>query len=181
MRGYDRSHRLHKGRKTRTFLQQKDSEIAEQIAGEVGLTGEVVDSKVTHDYVLQANQSDMDFLQERARRLQYEVVVEDKTLHFRPVGNAESELLTITLDDDLLEFSPRLSAMRQVSEVAVRGWDPKEKKEIVGQAKIGDEVSTMGGNTSGGSALMPPIVTPDKGPVGENQATSRTSRREGRQ
>jgi len=32
-----------------------------------------------------------------------------------------------------------------------------------------------------GRALMPPVVTPDTGPVGENQATSRTSRREGRQ
>jgi membrane protease subunit HflK len=42
-------------------------------------------------------------------------------------------------------------------------------------------LDSLGGNTSGGSALMPPIVTPDKGPVGENQATSRTSRREGRQ
>ena len=42
-------------------------------------------------------------------------------------------------------------------------------------------LGSMGANASGGNALMPPIVTPDKGPVGENQATSRTSRREGRQ
>jgi membrane protease subunit HflK len=39
----------------------------------------------------------------------------------------------------------------------------------------------LGGNTSSRGALMPPVVTPDGGPVGENQATSRTSRREGRQ
>lgn len=150
VRGYDRRHRLHNGRKTRTFVQQKDSDIAAQIANELGLSSEVVDSQVTHDYVLQANQSDMDFLQERARRIQYEVVVADKTLHFRPIGNAESEILAMTLDDHLLEFYPRLSAVRQLSEVTVRGWDPKEKKEIVGQAKLGDEVSTMGGETAGG-------------------------------
>jgi len=36
-----------------------------------------------------------------------------------------------------------------------------------------------GGGT--GRALMPPIVTPDSGPAGENAATNRTSRREGRQ
>ncbi|WP_317615778.1 hypothetical protein, partial [Phormidesmis priestleyi] len=34
-------------------------------------------------------------------------------------------------------------------EVAVRGWNLKDKKEIVGQARRGDEVSTMGGQTSG--------------------------------
>ena len=102
-----------------------------------------------HDYVLQANQTDMDFLQERARRIQYEVVVEDKTLFFRPVSNAEGEIVTLTMNDDLLEFYPRLSAVRQVSEVMVRGWNPKEKQEIVGQARTGDEVSTMGGQNSG--------------------------------
>ncbi len=153
VRGYDRRHRLHRGRKTRTFVQQKDSDIADQIASEAGLTGQAEDSQVTHDYVLQANQSDMEFLQERARRIQYEVVVEDKTLFFRPVANAESEIATLSMEDDLLEFYPYLSSVRQVSEVTVRGWDPKEKKEIVGQAKTGDEVSTMGGQDSGGALI----------------------------
>ena len=37
------------------------------------------------------------------------------------------------------------------------------------------------GGSSTGRALMPPIVTPDSGPAGENAATNRTSRREGRQ
>jgi membrane protease subunit HflK len=39
----------------------------------------------------------------------------------------------------------------------------------------------LGGGSSSRRALMPPIVTPDSGPVGENSATSRTSRREGRE
>jgi membrane protease subunit HflK len=39
----------------------------------------------------------------------------------------------------------------------------------------------LGGGSSARRALMPPIVTPDSGPVGENSATSRTSRREGRE
>jgi len=38
-----------------------------------------------------------------------------------------------------------------------------------------------GGNTSGDGPLLPPVVTPDHGPEGENQATNRTSRREARQ
>jgi membrane protease subunit HflK len=39
----------------------------------------------------------------------------------------------------------------------------------------------LGGGSSSRRALMPPIVTPDSGPVGENSASSRTSRREGRE
>jgi len=147
VRGYDRRHRLQRGRKTRTFLQQKDSEIASEIAREAGLSADAVDSSVTHDYVIQANQTDLDFLHERARRIQYEVVVYDKKLFFRPVQNDQSEVLTLTMDDHLLEFCPRLSTAGQVSEVSVRGWNPKERKEIVSQAQ--PESSTMGGTQSG--------------------------------
>lgn len=153
VRGYDRRHRLQRGRKTRTFVQQKDSDIASQIASEAGLTAQAEDSGTTHDYVLQANQTDLNFLRERAGRIQYEVVVEDKKLFFRPVANAQGGVLTLAMDNDLLEFYPRLSSAGQVSEVTVRGWSPKDKKELVGQAKAGDEVSTMGGQESGAALV----------------------------
>src|SRR4029434_6733119 len=96
--------------------QHKASDTASQIAREAGLTAQAEDSATVHDYILQANQTDLDFLHERASRIQYEVVVEDKTLFFRPVGNAQSEVLTISMDDDLLEFSPRLSSAGQATE-----------------------------------------------------------------
>lgn len=153
VRGYDRRHRLNRGRKTRTFTQQKDSDIASQIANETGLTPQTTDSSVIHDYVVQANQTDMEFLQERAARIQYEVLVQDKTLLFKPVSNADSEILTLTMENDLLEFYPRLSSMLLVSEVAVRGWNVKEKKEIVSQARGGDENSDMGGQTNAAAVV----------------------------
>jgi uncharacterized protein len=149
VRGYDRRHRLQKGRKTRTFVGLKDSDIASQIAREAKLKVEAVDSKVMHDYVIQANQTDLEFLRERAGRIHYEVFVSDKTLHFRPVQNDQSEVLTLTMGDQLLEFYPRLSMTRQVGEVSVRGWDPQQKKEIVGTAEIGFESAQMDGKKSG--------------------------------
>jgi phage protein D len=153
VRGHDRRHRLLRGRKTRSFVQQKDSDIASTIASEAGLTAQAEDSQVVHDYVLQPNQTDLEFLKERARRIEYEIVVEAKTLYFRPVQNAQGEILTVTPDDDLLEFYPRLSTMGQLSELELRGWSPKDKKEIVAKAKAGDEVSTMGGSDSGAAMV----------------------------
>lgn len=149
VRGYDRRHRLMRGRKTRSFTQVKDSDIAAQIASDLGLTAQVEDTGVTLDYVLQHNQTDMEFLQDRARRIGYEVVVEDKTLYFRPHRNTESEVLTLARDVDLLEFYPRLTTLNQVGQVTVRGWSPKDKAEIIGQAGAGDEATTMGGATIG--------------------------------
>ena len=70
VRGYDRRHRLQKGRKTRTFVELKDSDIANTIAAEAKLSAAAVDSKVMHDYVIQANQTDLEFLRERAGRIQ---------------------------------------------------------------------------------------------------------------
>lgn len=149
VRGYDRRHRLQRGRKTRTFVQQKDSQIASKVASEAGLTADVKDSSVTHDYVVQANQTDLEFLQERAVRINFEVVVEDKKLLFRPVLNDGGEVLTITTEDHLLEFHPRLTSTQQVAEVTVRGWSPKDKKEIIGQGQVGDVKGEMGGKTIG--------------------------------
>ena len=65
VRGYDRRHRLLRGRQTRSFTKMKDSATASKIAGDAGLQARVVDSKVTLDYVLQHNQTDMAFLQDR--------------------------------------------------------------------------------------------------------------------
>jgi phage protein D len=171
VRGYDRRHRLQRGCKTRSFVKQKDSEIAAKIAQEAGLSIQVKDSKVVHDYVLQSNQTDMEFLQERARRIQYEVTVQDKTLRFQPVANAGSAIFTLTLEDDLVEFYPRLSSVGQISEFNVQGWDPKKKEKILGKAQQNAVKPAMGGTKSGaalvasafgsavGVVIASPIVT----------------------
>ncbi|MBP0001105.1 MAG: phage late control D family protein [Cyanobacteria bacterium SID2] len=149
VRGYDLRHRLMRGRHTQTFTQMKDSDIASQIASDVGLTLEVEDTGSPIEYVMQRNQTHWEFLQSRARRLGYEVIVSNKTLLFRPYGNADSEVLTLTREDDIIEFYPRLTTMPLVGEVAVRSWNPKEKEAIVGQAGAGDESGVMGGSSSG--------------------------------
>ena len=96
--GYDRRHRLMGKRKTRTFLKMQDSDIANQIAGDWSLTPEVEDTRVRLDYVLQHNQTDFEFLQERARRIGYEMVVTDSSLHFRPRKSDGSAVLTLSRD-----------------------------------------------------------------------------------
>jgi uncharacterized protein len=155
VRGYDRRHRLLRGRKSRTFVNQKDSQIAATIAREAKLTPVVVDSKISHEYVLQANLTDWEFLQARARQIQYEVVVEDKKLIFRPVKNDKPKVLTLTFLDDLLEFYPRVSAIGQVNEIKVQGWNPKTKAPVVG---VGNkEGAKMGGQKSGAAQSQRPF------------------------
>ena len=112
------------------------------------------DSKVKLPYVLQHNQTDLEFLLWRARRIDYEVVVENRTLLFRPRKIEKTARLTLRRDIELLEFRPRMTTMGQVEEFTVRGWNPKEKKEIVGHSTAGDLPTVMGGTTSGPSNVQ---------------------------
>ena len=126
VRGYDHAHRLLHGRHTRSFQQQTDSEIVELIASNAGLKAIVSNSEVIHPYVLQANQRDWDFLQQRAKSIDYELMVEDAQLFFQPVGNSPKPVSTLSLSDDLLEFNSRLSSLRQLNEVILSSWDGGE-------------------------------------------------------
>jgi len=152
VRGYDRRHRLMRSRRSRSFTNCKDSDIASQIASEANLRPKVEDSGVMLPYVLQHNQTDLEFLMMRARRINFEVAAIDRDLLFRPRKIADTAELTLHREVELLEFRPRLTTLGQVPQVEVRGWDPTKKQEIVAQAAIGDEPRLMAGSSSGPSA-----------------------------
>jgi len=150
VQGYDRSHRLHRGKKSRSFLRVTDSEIAQRIAREVNLRAEVDSTSVVHDYIFQDNQTNLEFLQVRAQRIGYELYVKDKTLHFcrRKAGQEEGPQLE--WGRDLRDFRPRLTTMNQVDEVIVRGWDPRTKSAIVSRVTEGQIAPKVGVAQSGG-------------------------------
>lgn len=144
VRGYDLSHRLAAGRSSRTFRDNKASDIARTIAGEYDLEADVEDSGPTLEYVLQANESDLDLLYRLARAAGFDCRVEDRTLRFRKptssnTGPAEGDLFTdeptqLVWKQRLLEFRARISGVGQVEKVQVRGWDVDAKQAIVGEA-----------------------------------------------
>ena len=154
VRGHDRRHRLMRGRKSRSFTQIQDSEIARQIAQEAGLTAEVESTRNVLEYVLQHNQTDLEFLHDRAARLGFEIVIEGRRLRFRSHANTGAAALTLTREDDLLEIDLRLSTLGQAAQVEVRAWNPKDKDAFIGQAAAGGEGTTMGGSVTGPQAVQ---------------------------
>ena len=146
VRGYDRSHRLAAGRKTATFQEMSYSEIAKKIAGDNGLDADCDDSGAALEHTLQANVSDLDFLYGLARRIGFDCRVDGTTLLFKkPVepstapgeGDFSSEdPLKLIWNKNLLEFRARMSAVAQVAEVRVRGWDVEKKEAVIGRADV---------------------------------------------
>lgn len=149
VRGYDRLHRLRFGRNRRTFVDMKDSEIASQIASERGLSSELKDTGTKHPYLFQNNQSDLEFLLYRAKRIRYEVFVNDKTLSFRPAGENDSVSMSLEYRVDIDDFSVKLSARYEGSEFEVKGWDFMKKEPLSAKAQKGNEISLMSAKESG--------------------------------
>jgi phage protein D/phage baseplate assembly protein gpV len=136
VRGYDRSHRLHRANQSRAYLQVTDSDLAQRIANEAQLRSKVDATNEVYNHVVQPNQTPISFLTERARRIGYTCYVEDRTLHFRKPLQ-DSGQLELEWGLQLRRFTPRLTLTEQVDEVIVRGWDPKTREVIVGRATSG--------------------------------------------
>lgn len=136
-------------------------------------------AETKYDYVFQDNQYDIVFLMERARRVGYDLWVSEKTeggktvseLNFGPSNNIKAATHQLSFAKyrispgqsgpnrkaaiaklfPLIDFKPELSTAQQVSEVTVKGWNPKTKKPISQTAKR-DEIKTKGVGSKGGQA-----------------------------
>jgi phage protein D/phage baseplate assembly protein gpV len=150
VRGYDRSHRLHRGTHSQAFTQVTDSDLATQIAQQVGLRTDVDATSQVYEHVLQDNQTHMAFLRSRAERIGYLVYARDQTLYFKQPGS-ESSADTVQLEwgDQLVSFRPRLTLAEQIDELQVKGWDPKTKTEITGSATRSDASPEIGESQTG--------------------------------
>jgi phage protein D len=149
IRGYDKLHRLRFGTMRRSFKDMKDSDIASSIASEISLTADAEDTGTVHSYVFQNNQSNYEFLIDRARRIGYEILVNDKTFMFRKSQEDKSPEVTLEYGKDLQSFSVQINTLTEGSEVEVRGWNIKDKEEISFTASGGSENTKMSGTESG--------------------------------
>ena len=140
VRGYDTSHRLHRGRHNRSFQDYTDSDIVAEIAAQVGIEiGQLDNSGDPRAYVFQENQTNMEFLRYRAARLGFELFVRDGKLYFRrPTAD---DKLTLKWLKDFGSFQVRVTTAEQVSGVEVRAWDYAGKRAIVSTAQA-DETLT---------------------------------------
>ncbi len=131
-----------------------------QIAKEVGqrLNVEIATDPVAEQterpyrFVAQRNAYDILFLMERARRVDYDLFVEEvrgnrsvrpAKLYFGPSVGVRDAVYRLTYGKSLIHFQPTLSTANQVSKVRVRSWDDENKRTIEYVARRG-ELRTRG-------------------------------------
>jgi phage protein D len=157
-------------------------EVGDRLGIKVNTDRAAKEKETKYDYVFQDNQYDIIFLMDRARRAGYDLWVTEKTvngkteseLNFGQSNNIK-EAVTYQLsfakyrlnagqspdqrNDQikklfpLIDFKPELSTAQQVSEVTVKGWNPKTKTAI-SQTATREEIRTKGVGAKGGQAAI---------------------------
>ena len=153
VRAFDRLHRLSRGRQVRSFQNVTDSDVAEQLAKEVGLQTDVKATRRVHEHLLQFNQTNLEFLRQRATEVGYMLYVVGKKLCFKP-PTPEGRPIPLQWGENLSEFRPRLTTVGQVGKVRARAWDPNTRQELFSEVSEGEGRRELGRKQSGGATTQ---------------------------
>ena len=147
VRGLDRSHRMMRAHKTRTYKNATPLDCVQQIASDYGFTAKTRGGAPApvQMFRFQANQTDFEFLRSMADLEGYMFWVEAKDLHFERPELSTTDDCEFSFGEDLKTFLPKADFRKPAVSVAVGAWDAAGKAEITGKAKTGDEMWTVQG------------------------------------
>ena len=147
VRGLDRSHRMMRAHKTKTYQNASPLDCVQQIASDYGFTAKTRAGSPppVQMFRFQANQTDFEFLRSMADLEGYMFWVEAKELHFERPELSTTDDCEFSFGEDLKTFLPTANFRKPAVSVAVGAWDTDGKAEITGKAKTGDELWTVQG------------------------------------
>jgi phage protein D len=164
--GLNLLHRLRTKQGTHSYERMTDSQIANQIADRLKIQlrtdREAASKEERFDYLIQYDKYDIVFLMERARRIGYDLFVEEAAtngqasqprLYFGPSLNVRQVTYRLVNGSSLGEFNPELTTAKQVGKVTVHGWDPVHKQKIEATAERKD-LKTKGVGAAGGEPVI---------------------------
>ena len=157
IRTYDLMHRFTYGRKVRTFINRKDSQIVSEIAREYGMRSETHDTGAVNDQVIQNNVNDFTFMLSRATKYHYEMYMQGGVFHFTHSRENAAPDMELRFGRDFGDFRPRLAIGALASAVEIREWDEARKQPLRGKAQS----ETSGRN----AAAAPEYMRRKIGPV----------------
>ena len=158
--GFDRLDRLRFGTQTRTFARQTDHSIVMEIARDAGLSVRTEGRPgKPHEYLLQNNESDYDFLCRRCAERNYEMLMDGTTLVFRPAAEGVDSGTSLLYYKDFYRASLRLSVPRLGSSVTALGYDLRSGEVFKGNVLASNARLRMGGKQTGyeiAAGVLPP-------------------------
>jgi phage protein D/phage baseplate assembly protein gpV len=142
LRAYDPLHRLRKRQRARALVQTTVEELANDLAGDLGLSVASAESGPVWQNVVQHRESDLELLVVLAARCGLYPVVHDDVLHLVTLeGTGEATALVV--GEELLEARVELNGDRSARSVSATGWDPlsaESHRATVASARSGRDV-----------------------------------------
>jgi len=125
----------------RTFVDKTYGDIARTIASEAGLLPVIDDPGKYEPFIRKdGNKSFFAFLEDLARNSDREFSMDGRTMYFIKPRDDRKEIAKLELGKDIISFSPRMNTTGLVTEVEVRGHNPRDPNTpIVGRATSGSE------------------------------------------
>jgi uncharacterized protein len=149
VRGFDAMHALRFGTHTRTFIKQSDGDIVQEVASSASLAVTTKGTGTPHEYVLQNNESNYAFLLKRCAQCNYELMVDGKTLIFRPSAQGDSSVKTLEFRDDVKALNLALNVPTLGASVKAVGYDITTNRAITAEASSATSREKMGGTETG--------------------------------
>jgi phage protein D len=148
--GADRRYKLQAARGTRPLLMSRTlTGVVKEICEAKHLQIDGPESTAEADRsMVQWVTSDLDFVKYCAELLHYELVMEGRQLHFQPIDTRAPRVATLTLDDDLLAFSPAVD-LQPHTQIQMLGYDAQTKTEMSTSASDDTAAAGMGGTQTG--------------------------------
>jgi phage protein D len=160
--GLNRMHSLRKRQESHSYTRRTDNQIAQEIGSRLGVRihteEDAPGARIVHNHIFQDNQYDILFLMERARRIGYDLFVNEEgqngqaqpgELYFGPSEKVKRITYELKYGISLNEFSPTLTTANQVGQVTVRGWDAVRKQPITVTVNR-SQLTTRGVGRAGG-------------------------------
>jgi uncharacterized protein involved in type VI secretion and phage assembly len=172
VRAYDRTHRMQRGRVMKGYVQSTYGDVVRQVIQAHGLAAGSIEAGPMLDLVLQAGETDYDFLSRLARELGFVAGLVDGKFQFgKPPSvssapsagdisdsNASGQLV---MDVDIVRFRASVSSSEQVSSVQVRSWDAGNKTAFVSSQAVTNPYAqgyAMQSKAASAFGTPPPLV-----------------------
>ncbi len=141
-------------RRTKTYSDVSDNDVFNIVASRHGLKSDIEIQGPRYPVLAQVNQSDLAFLRSRARAVDLDIWVEEKTLHAHPRNRRKAGEVTLNYGEGLREFAALADLAGQCTSLAVSGWDVRAKEGINNEAEESAVASELDGDLSGSKVLQ---------------------------
>ncbi|MBK6643396.1 MAG: type VI secretion system tip protein VgrG [Bacteroidetes bacterium] len=152
----DPSIKLTIGRKSKGFVQQKDSDAISSVIAASSLSSTIPSTSITFPILIQFQSTDWDFILKRAEANGFVLNVDNGNISAINPDYSGSPVLSLTYGINILNLNLELDARNQLDSVQASSWDYNSQKIISGSSK-----SSLKGPGNLSSSTLSAVVGPD--------------------